>query len=230
MKSCSLLLVAWMLTLAGCSSQKYVSFVPPKPETFSTNKLSAFLKSTPNPRVVLRVPNAKGNATEEDANTYIYNTIEKELLRNGFVVRDRALFNEILRKSGEKVDYSELKKNTNTDIILELTDLQTEVQYRTNEYYSKKGKNAIFDKGEIIAKGAKVDFKVVLIEENEYAGNYNFNYTPCLNGCAVYQSRRGPRFSTKVKTEKQPYQTVSQKELEEFFKDATNKLVVALRQ
>jgi len=66
MKKCSFLLVAWVLALASCSTQKYVSFDPPKSETFTTNKLSAFLKNTPNPTVVLRVPNAKQNAAEED--------------------------------------------------------------------------------------------------------------------------------------------------------------------
>lgn len=224
------LLPVVMIFVISCSTQKYVQFRPPQSETFSTDKLKAFLKKTPNPKVVLRVPNTQGNATEEDANTYIYNTIEKELLRNNFIVRDRALFNEIIKKSGDKIEYSELQKKTDTDIILELSNLQTDVEYRTNQYYTKSGKKAMFDKGDILVRGAKVDFKLVVIQDNEYAGNYNFNYTPCLGGCEVVEGKRGPKFRIEGKHAKQPYQVVSKRELEEFFKDATNKLITALRQ
>ncbi|WP_109694646.1 hypothetical protein [Chitinophaga deserti] len=219
-----------VLLISACSTQKFVSFETPKSETFSTDKLKSFLRSTPNPKVVLRVPNAQDNTTEEDGNTYIYNTIEKELLKNQFVVRDRALFNEVIKKSGDKVNYAELKSKTDTDIILELSNLQTDVEYRTNQYYTRKGKKSLFGKGDIVVKGAKVDFKVVLIIDNEYAGNYNFNYTPCLTGCEVYEAKRGPKFRISGKSAKQPYQVVSQRELESFFADATNRLIVALKQ
>ena len=151
-------------------------------------------------------------------------------MRNNFIVRDRALFNEVVRKSGDKVNYEELKQKTDTDIILELSNLQTDVEYRTNQYYTKSGKKSLFDKGHIAVKGAKVDFKVVVIHDNEYAGNYNFNYTPCLDGCEVFEGKRGPKFRIEGKRAQQPYQVVSQRELESFFKDATNKLIGALRQ
>ena len=213
----------------SCSTQKFVSFQSPPSETFTTNKLKAFLKDNPNPKVVLRVPNAKSSATEEDANTYIYNTIEKELLKHNFIVRDRALFNEIIRKSGDRVDYSEIKKKTDTDIILELTNLEADVVYKTNEYYTSKGKKHLFGKGDISAKGIKVDFKVVLIQENEFAGNYNFNYTPCLNGCQVEDGKKGPKYYSRDNAKRQPYQTISHREMEDFFKNATNKLIDALR-
>ncbi|WP_343671722.1 hypothetical protein [Chitinophaga sp.] len=228
MRTIYLLSIAAILG-TGCSTQKFVSFQSPPSETFTTNKLKVFLKDNPNPKVVLRVPNTKSSTTEEDANTYIYNTIEKELLKHNFIVRDRALFNEIIRKSGDKVDYSELKKNTDTDIILELTNLETDVVYRTNEYYTSKGQKHLFDRGDISAKGVKVDFKVVLIQDNEFAGNYNFNYTPCLNGCQVEEGKRGPKYYSQDNGKKQPYQTISHREMEDFFKDATNKLIVQLR-
>jgi len=91
------------------------------------------------------------------------------------------------------------------------------------------GKKKLFNKGEITAKGIKVDFKVVLIKDNEFAGNYNFQYAPCLKGCQVEEGKRGPKYYTKDKGKKQPYQTVSHRQMEDFFKDAANKLIVALR-
>ncbi|MBW8687234.1 hypothetical protein [Chitinophaga rhizophila] len=175
------------------------------------------------------MPNSKSNATEEDANIYVYNIIEKELLKENFTVRDRALFNEIVKKTGEKIDYTELKNSTDTDIILELTNLETNVIYSTNEYYTSSGKKKLFKKGDIAARGYKVDFKVILIKNNEFAGNYNFQYVPCQNGCQVEEGKRGPKFYTKNNGKRQPYQAVSQYEMETFFKDAANKLVAALR-
>jgi hypothetical protein len=217
-----------VLIATSCSTQRFVKFDSPKPEAFSTTKLKEFLKSNPNPRVVLRVPNSKVNATEEDQNSSLYNTIEKELIRNNFVVRDRALFNEILNNSGEKVNYSELKKKTDTDIILELTELRKDVAYKTNEYYTSKGKKGLFDRGDITAIGAKVDFKIILIQDNEYAGNFTYTYTPCLDGCPVTVGKRGPKYQ--MDNTKYAYHVISKNELEDFLKAATNKMVNALRQ
>jgi len=227
MKAVYLLPFALFLSVS-CSTQKFVKFEAPASETFSTSKLKEFLRSNPNPKVVLRVPNSKVNATEEDQNAYIYNTIEKELIRNNFIVRDRALFNEILKNSGDKIDYSEVKKKTDTEIILELSDARRDVAYRTNEYYTSKGRKSLFSKGDITAIGAKVDFKIILIENNEYAGSYNYTYTPCLTGCPVSEGKKGPKYSRNK--EKEAYHVISKMELEDFFKNATNKMVVALRQ
>jgi len=40
-----------VLALSACSTQKFVSFESPASETFSTDKLKAFLKNTPTPKL-----------------------------------------------------------------------------------------------------------------------------------------------------------------------------------
>ena len=62
----------------------------------------------------------------------LFNAIEKELLRENFRVRDRGLFNELLSKS-QTSDYSKIKELTNTDIILEVVNINPSVLYTTNK-------------------------------------------------------------------------------------------------
>lgn len=84
----------------------------------------------------MRVPNNNDKATSNTStsknNDVFYNTIEKELLKENFSVRDRGLFNELLSKS-QTSDYSKIKELTNTDIILEVVNLDPSVLYTTNK-------------------------------------------------------------------------------------------------
>ena len=110
-----------ILLLTGCSSGKQIIKFPTVPdETYANPNLRDFFKSNRNPNIVLRVPNNNDKATSNTStsknNDVLYNTIEKELLRENFSVRDRGLFNELLSKS-QTSDYSKIKELTNTDII-----------------------------------------------------------------------------------------------------------------
>src|SRR5690606_24864106 len=102
----------------------------------------------------------------------------KEFMRNGFVVRDRQLFAQIISNDNNTVDYSKLKKNADTDIIVEVSRLDMDVLYETNKFYTDKGKNGTLPY-DYKMYGASVEFKVILIENNDLAGTYTFNYAPC---------------------------------------------------
>lgn len=228
MKAAYLLSIGIVL-ISACSTQKFVKFSP-KPEVVTTKKLETFLKENKIPKVVLRVPDTKDNTTQKDNNDFIYNIIEKEFLKAGYIVRDRALFSEIVKKSGEKIDYSQIKKQTDTDLILELTKLDRNVVYRTNKYYTNSGKEGVFSEGKSISvKGVSVAFKVVLIGENEFAGSYNFNKVYCSDGCEVVIGKRGPKFPYSSKKDVQPYQVVEQPFWEDFVGSATQELIENLQ-
>ena len=126
---------------------------PEKDETVKNAGKLEFLKNATNPTIVLRVPNASREVLEEDKNVKtaknndgtnnlndinVYNVIEKELLKGGFTVRDRALFEKVL---GDKSvnDYSRIKELTETDLILELSSIQY-VKYPMNSfsYYTRQ--------------------------------------------------------------------------------------------
>ncbi len=162
-----------------------------------------FLKDNSNPTIVLRVPHATRQVLEEDKNLQtnknnnefnsisnfnVYNIIEKELLKGGFTVRDRALFDKVL---GDKSvnDYSKIKELTETDLILELSDIQY-VRHPLNSFnYTKKGKKGALDTETFFAKnqmflyGLRLEFRLIKVKDNDFIGSFTYNYSPCSNQC-----------------------------------------------
>ncbi len=216
----------------SCSSPKEIVKFPTIPdEEFANPNLKEYFKSTKTPNIVLRVPNnndkATTNTSTNNGNDLLYNAIEKELLRNGFSVRDRGLFNELLNKS-QNSDYSKIKQLTNTDLILEVVNIDRSVLYSTNKITqitskSEKEKIGSIDFKE---KGASAEYKLVLVKNNEIAGSYKFNYKPCPDGCELtYFKFTGKHSDKKI----QLRETVEINTLEEFMKVTTKKLVESFK-
>ena len=175
----------------GCSSgKKTIKFATVPDETYANPNLKQFFKENRNPNIVLRVPNNNDKATSNTStnrnNDVLYNTIEKELLRENFSVRDRGLFNELLSKSSTS-DYLKIKELTNTDIILEVVSIDPSVLYTTNKVTTVTSKKEVENIRNVDykEKGASVEYKVILVKNNEIAGTYKFNYKPCPNGCEL---------------------------------------------
>ena len=213
----------------GCY-QGYVQFMPPEPEIVQTPGLKEFMNSHTSPKIVLRVPNPELVATESGNNDLLYAAIEEELIKAGFQVSDRALFEEIISRSDDKINYVEMSRRTNTDMILELVKLDTDVAYKTNKFYTYEGEQRLFpDNVSVSALGAKVTFRLILIQNNELAGHFTFHYAPCPDGCAVevspgsaYLRKENPSY------EGISYQTVETDALEEFIRAATRDLIFRL--
>tara|TARA_R110000850_G_C9741158_1_gene444387 strand:- start:159 stop:470 length:312 start_codon:yes stop_codon:yes gene_type:complete len=87
-------LLPLLLLVLSCSP-KYIKFNPAGDEITTTERLSEFLNNNPSPKIVLRTPNT-GQATEENDVSSLYSAIEKEFLSQGFIVRDRNLFNQVI--------------------------------------------------------------------------------------------------------------------------------------
>ncbi|MFL0354742.1 hypothetical protein [Xanthomarina sp. GH4-25] len=222
-----LLLVPFVFLILACST-KYIKFSPSKNEIITTDRLSQFLENNPSPKVVLRTPNFSSQTTEEEDISYLYSAIEKELLSNGFVVRDRNLFNQVVSNNENTVDYAKLKAKTDTDLIIELIKLDREVIYETNKYHTDKGKSGLLD-DPYKQYGAAVEFKVVLIDNNEFAGTYKFHYAPCSegNGCEISESFK--ERMKRIEKQKEGYVIVEKDVLEEFMRHATLRLVEDMR-
>jgi hypothetical protein len=221
-----------ILLLASCSSgTKIIKFPTVPDETYANPNLKEFFKSNKNPNIVLRVPNNNDKATSNTStsknNDVLYNTIEKELLKENFSVRDRGLFNELLSKSATS-DYSKIKELTNTDIILEVVNIDPSVLYTTNKVtnVTSKKQNEAVGKIEYREKGASVEYKVILVRNNEIAGTYKFNYKPCPDGCQLTSFKfTGPKNSLKPVLK----ETVEINTMEEFLKITTRKLIESFR-
>jgi len=177
MKKITLILVL-LLTLSSCLRRGYIKFNSLDDEQIATTAIKTFLKENPNPSIVLKAPYSESKSTSSDRNAYIYNAIEKELLIANFDVKDRGLFNEVIQKSTE-VNYKDIKELTNTDLLLELVQESRKVEFKTNKYFNKKGEEKVFKDNNYTLYGAVIEFKLTIIETNQFAGSYTFYWSPC---------------------------------------------------
>lgn len=231
MKKSIFTLFSICILLGSCSSSKTLKYSPKQDDIIRTESLKDFLKENKNPKVVLRVNAASMSLTEDENNDYLYNAIENQLLASGFVVRDRQLFNQIIENDDNNIDYKKLREQSDTELIIELTKLDPKIIYETNKYYDKNNREKVEKDYTYKRYGASVEYKVVMITSNEFAGVYKFNYTPCVNGCVISKSLKEllKEKKRKSKERNEGYEGVERDELEIFIKDATKNLVAEMR-
>lgn len=220
------------IIFTSCSTSSNIIKFPKQPdEVFANPNLINFFKSNKSPNIVLRVPNNNDKATSNTSlnkdNNVLYNAIEKELLRNGFSVRDRGLFNELLSKS-QTTDYSKIKELTNTDIILEVVNIDPAVVYTTNKITILGKKRNTEQIGNVDYKkyGASVEYRIIMVKNNEIAGTYKYNYQPCADGCELGSFNFiGKRNNKQLELK----ETISVNTLEDFIKRCTQDLIKSFR-
>jgi hypothetical protein len=235
MKKTLLIGIGITLLIVACgiplSTVRTVKFSDKKDEITTTPSLSEYLSTNPNPKIVLRTSARliSDNVTAKEQNNYLYNTIESELLKSGFIVRDRQLFEKIVTNSDNNTNYENLKQKSDTDLIIELTNLDRSIIYQTNTYSDGKGQEKTSSMlAERIFYGATIEFKIVMINTNEFAGIYKFNYVPCVEGCKIRPAKRlTKRELDEVK--KVSYEAVEEDKLIEFAKNATRQLIMEMR-
>lgn len=221
------------LLLINCGTPHktgYIKFQPTENEIIANSLLKDFLASNKMPKIVLRVPRSSSDVTEKSVYDVYYNAIEKEFLKAGFIVRDRALFNEILAKN-QSSDYSQIKELTDTDLILEVVNINPKVVYSTNKYFTKKKyKERLLPSGEIRKAGASAEFKIVMVKTNQLAGDFKFNYTPCDEGKGCLETINlvtGASYTPmeRGRTSKQAYESIQSDLLEKFIILSTQHLI-----
>jgi len=119
--------------------------------------------------------------------------------------------------------------STSTDIILEVVNIDPSVLYSTNKVTLVGSKKEVEQIGNINykEKGASVEYKVILVKNNEIAGTYKFNYKPCPNGCELTTFKfSGRSYNRKIELR----ETVEINTMEEFMKLTTKKLIASFRQ
>jgi hypothetical protein len=222
-------IVLFLLTACG-SYTSMVKFQKLPDDVYANSNLKEYFKNNSNPKIVLRVPNSNDKATSNTMinpnNDLLYNAIEKELLKEGFNVRDRGLFNEIVNKS-QSADYTKLGQETNTDLILEVVNINPAVSYTTNKITQVRSNNQQSSNiSNVTYKrvGASVEFRLIMVKNNEIAGNYKYNFTPCTDGCPLTDWRYNKH--TKALELKE---TVEVNQLEEFMKSCTQQLILSFK-
>ncbi|MEJ5166194.1 MAG: hypothetical protein WHV67_04105 [Thermoanaerobaculia bacterium] len=178
------ILLLLFLIFFSVSCAFYTAAVKPnvssKNEIVATEDLKLLLLENPNPKVVIRVQNPPSNVTEaEKFNVYI-NTIEKVLIQSGFVVRDRALLESIL-KTGT-TDYRAIGEKIDTDIIIDIISLAFGLPNPVRNYINKtKGIEEQFKKQEnyIDCQIAKLEVRITIVNKGQLGGIFTFYVSRC---------------------------------------------------
>ena len=148
---------------------------------------------------------------------------------SGFIVRDRQLFNQIVENEDNNIDYKQLKDKSDTELIIELIKIDPSILYETNKYYDNKNNEKVDKYKKRRRYGASIEFKIVMISTNEFAGVYKFNYTPCVEGCVISTSYKDQIYERNKKKGEKGYEGVEKNILEDFVKNATKQLVDEMR-
>lgn len=248
----ALLLLSLALNLVSCSLQKgTLQFEGKKNEIIATEDIKAYIKTEAMPSIVLRVPNLEDVAIKSDPNDYIYSAIEKELLIGGFNVKDRGLFGEVMKRWEGNISYMDIRDLTGADFILELVRMDTKVKHVTNKITTRNGTEKAYEGAVITRYGANIEFKLILVKGNVFAGSYTFNYTPCMKsnnlGCECLVGYKGtqvyPLINFCEKKEKSKdkkkrkggdttetaYEYVDKNVLEEFVRNGVKLMIAEIR-
>ena len=170
-------------------------------DIYINTRLKQFVKENPSPKIVLRVLSTGDNGMSSTATNYnwIYTTIEKVLLKEGFVVRDRTLFNAVVDKNRGS-DYATIRNNTDTDIIMEILKIDTAVLYTTDTvllaYHKKQRKDV--QQMHYQALGATIEYRLIMMKQNDITAGLSYYYAPCVDGCEAYS------FTNAKNNEKKP--------------------------
>ena len=165
-----------------------------KPEIIVQPELREFLKNNPKPRIMLRVPFETSNVTTTESGKIseynsLYGRIEKELMKVGYIVRDRSMLNAVIN-STPNASYQEIGEKTQTDIILEIISIsripvgKQDIDFQT-EFQRPRGFGmSDFDfkqdiQNSIIIEKYIVDCKIVLVNSGTTVGMSTSNYCNC---------------------------------------------------
>lgn len=227
---------AIVLIATSCGTTKIVTikFDKSVDEIVKQNHFETLFDTLQKPTIVLRVPNTSKESTQSEGTDDIYNRIEKELMKSGFVVRDRSLFSEVISKSTD-MNYSNIKDKTNTDFILELMELDFDVSYKTNTYFDKDGNVHVFPNKKVFKfDGASIEFKLIHISTNDMVGYYKFNYSPFVDGKEFYfyydpfLNESSLKVKSKNINASRPYQSTEEDSIDIFIADAISKFIESL--
>ncbi|GHT03862.1 hypothetical protein AGMMS49525_09590 [Bacteroidia bacterium] len=175
----------------------FIKINPERTDNYTNPTLKKFFQGNEGAAVIVR--DLEGRTSEKVQNASLSQTsgtaricqlLEQGLLKNGFNVRDRQLFEAVADKTDKNLDYAELHKKTEVDAIFEVTSFNWD-KYEVNNYYEdgvQKSFDPKFNERVYDLYGFSIEIKVIMLQNNIVGGTYKYFYTPCdsdLGGCLL---------------------------------------------
>ena len=201
----SCLLFVCGLFLSSCASWQAVKVAPgmnANDEIIMKPELQTLVSGKKqNVKIVLRVPGAPKNITQETQKEVgrPYDRLERELSKVGFVVRDR----ELLEKVASEIkpsNYLELAKAIDTDLILEVLYVGPCDLSHKQYYDPKTGHMAELNNPSMELKhpgsltflmhGGQIDCRVITARDGTVSGMFTLYNLPC-DGVCDFEIRNG---------------------------------------
>lgn len=153
-------------------------------EVVKSAEMKAYLESRDKIKFVLRTPSGFENYSEDEQIELneIFGEVEKELIKNGHIVKDRVLLDLMLDKGD--MSLSEVGKTISTDIIIEIIDIAFDIPNPIKDFQIKeKGVNSNFDSFNNIdfidCRLAMLQCRITLVDEGNVGGIFSFYISGC---------------------------------------------------
>lgn len=199
-KKIPFLLFAIIITLFFQSCGTYKTFTgtisydaSTRNEIVKSNELNSYLTSKSKIKFVLRAPAGFDTYSEAEKIKVngIFGQIEKELIKNGHTVKDRILLETLLDKGD--MSLSQVGKAINTDIIIEIIDLNFDIPNQIKDFKVKeKGFQSNFDLWEnldyVDCRLAMLECRITLVEVGNVGGIFKFYISGCDEGNEFYMN------------------------------------------
>ena len=160
-------------------------------EVVKSAEMSSYIESKDKIKFVLRAPAGFENYSEKEQfeMNEIFGQIEKELIKNGHIVKDRVLLDLMLDKGD--MSLTEVGKTIDTDIIVEIIDIAFDITNPIKDFKIKeKGVNTNFDNFNNIefidCQLTMMQCRITLVDEGNVGGIFSFYISGCDRNSDFY--------------------------------------------
>jgi hypothetical protein len=181
-------------------------------DNYADKDLKKFVRDNPGCAVVVRdkYSSSGGNVSGTAVSSRLSELLDQGLLRNGFNVKDRLLFEKVADKMGDNFDLTLLQTQTQTDLIFEVTEVKYNDAYPVDICYTVEGaklplqewkQTGLDKKGRPVMAwvpysttfyGKHIEIKVIMLTLNKVGGIFRYYITPCSDatgGCEFVDIR-----------------------------------------
>ena len=162
-----------------------------KNEIVKSSELRTYLAEKDKIKFVLREPTAFENMSEETKAKYdnFFAEVEKDLILNGHIVKDRVLLTNLIEKGGMSI--SEMGKMIDTDIIIEIIDVDYNIPNKVTNFRIKEtGQTSNFNNWNTLdyvdCQLSKLECRITLVEVGNVGGIFKFYVSGCDEGNDFY--------------------------------------------